>query len=350
VDRESVQEFMERFMKMATGAALIGIVAVGDRSGLFKALAGGGPRTVADLARDSGLQERYLREALSALAAGGIVRYDAKAETFELPEEAAACLADESSPYFLGGWGDLVRGALAAVPGVARAFREGGGVAYAEFGEGMVDAIHRSNSPGMRILLTRRWLRSLPDVVKRLEAGIRVADIGCGAGTSTITMAKAYPASGFAGYDLDAISIDRARAQAAGEELANVEFHTMAAEEMPTEPSVDFATSFDAIHDMAHPRRALRRIREALADDGTYMMVEPAAEDALEDNLNSGGALLYSISTLHCLTVSLAHGGEGLGAAWGPKRAEELCREAGFTRFRRLEVDNPFNAFYEVRP
>jgi SAM-dependent methyltransferase len=350
VDRDAVRAFMERFMQMATGAAVMGVVGVADRSGLFAALAGKGPLTIPEIAAASGLRERYLREALSSLAAAGIVRYDAARETFELPPEHAVCLADESSPYFLGGWAQIVRGILGAVPGVAQAMREGGGVPFSAFGPEMVEGIHRSNSPGMRVLLTRRWLGALPDVVQRLQSGIRVADVGCGAGTSTLTMARAYPKSEFTGYDIDTTSLERARAEAARAALANVRFEQTGAEEIPVHPGFDFVASFDAIHDMAQPRAALRRIRAALRPDGAYLMVEPAAGDSLADNLHPGGALLYAMSTLHCMTVSLAHGGEGLGAAWGPKQAEALCREAGFSRFRRLDVDNPFNAFYDVRP
>lgn len=350
MDRDAVRDFMGRFMEMATGAAVLGVVAVGDKTGLFSELAGRGPLTIEQIAQASGLNERYLREALAALAAAEIVRYDSERATYELPEEHAACLADESSPYFLGGWTQIIPAILKAIPGVAQAFRDGGGVAYAEYGEEMVEGIARSNGPGMRILLTRRWLPAMPDVVKRLERGIRVADVGCGAGTSTLTMARAYPNSSFVGYDIDARSLERARAAAASSGLENVSFERVAAEEMPADPPFDFIASFDTIHDMVKPRGALARIREVLHPDGTYLMVEPAAGDSLEENLNPGGALLYAMSTLHCMTVSLAHGGEGLGAAWGGQQAQELCREAGFTRFRRLDIENPFNAFYEVRP
>ena len=350
MNRDLVQAFMARFMEMASGAAVLGIVGVGDRTGLFAKMAGQGPLTLAQIVERTGLQERYLREALSSLAAAQILRYDPAAETFELPDEHATCLADERSPYFLGGWTQMVPALMRAIPGVARACREGGGVSYAEFGEDMVAGIDRSNSPGMRILLTRKWLPAMPDVVKRLRDGIRVADVGCGSGTATITMAKAYPSSRITGYDVDPTSIARARAAAHGEGVTNAQFEQVGAESLPVEPPFDFVTAFDVIHDTVSPRAVLRRIRQALHADGTFLMVEPYAGDRLEDNLHSGGALLYAMSTLHCMTVSLAHGGEGLGAAWGAKRAEELCREAGFDRFRRLDIANPFNAFYEIRP
>jgi SAM-dependent methyltransferase len=350
MNREAVQEFMFRFMEMATGATVIGVVGVGDRTGLFREMAGQGPLTLEQIAERTGLQERYLREGLACLAAARVVTYDPQRETYELPEEAAACLADEGSPYFLGGWAQVIPAVLRVVPHVARAFREGGGVPYSEFGEEMVAGIDRSNSPGMRVLLTRKWLPAMAELVKRLEGGIRVADIGCGSGAASITMAKAYPRSTVLGYDIDPTSIARARAAAAAEGLDNVRFEQVGAESIPTEPAFDFIASFDVVHDTVNPHAVVRRVRQALQPDGTFLMVEPAAGDTLEQNLHPGGALLYGMSTLHCMTVSLAHGGEGLGTAWGPKAAETLCRDAGFTRFRRLEVDNLFNAFYEIRP
>ena len=350
MDRDAIRAFMERFMGMASGAAALGVVGVADRTGLFTHLAGEGPLTLDQIVERSGLDRRYLQELLAALAAADILRYDAAEETFELPDEHAACLADERSPYFLCGWSQVIPAILGAVPGVARACKEGGGVPYSDFGEEMVEGIARSNGPGTRILLTRRWLPAMPDVVKRLEKGIRVADIGCGAGTAALTVARAFPKSEVFGYDIDLRSVERAKAETKQEGIANVHFERVAAESVPIDPPFDFIMSFDTIHDMVHPRAALRRIREALAPDGTYLMVEPAAGNSLEENLNPGGALLYAMSTLHCMTVSLAHGGEGLGTAWGSTRAEELCREAGFTRFRRLDVENPFNAFYELRP
>jgi ubiquinone/menaquinone biosynthesis C-methylase UbiE len=349
MDREKVRQFMDQFMDMATSAALLGVASVADRSGLFAVLAGLGPRTISDIAVETGFDARYLREVLSALAAGGIVTYDPARETFNLPAEHAACLSDEASPYFLGGWTQMMPAFYRAVPGVAHALREGGGVAYGEYGHDVVEGIDRVNSPGMRILLTRKWLPAMPDVLARLEEGMRVADVGCGSGTAVIAMAEAYPNSEVIGFDMDATSIERASTVATAEGVANARFERISGEELPTEPGFDLVTAFDVIHDLARPRGVLRRIKAALKPGGTFLMVEPAAADALEDNLNPHGTLLYAMSTLYCMTVSLAEGGEGLGAAWGARRAEELCREAGFTHFRRLEIVNPFNAFYEVR-
>lgn len=336
-------------MGMVTGGATLGLVGVADRVGLFACLAGAGPQTLEQIADRSGLQPRYLQELCSGLAAAEILHYEAATRSFELCDEHAACLADESSPYFLAGWSQMIPSILNAVPGVARACREGGGVAFDAFGDDMIEGIDRSNSPGMRILLTRKWLPAMPEVVERLRLGIRVADVGCGSGAAVLTMARAYPKSRIHGFDISARSIERARAAAEAEGLANASFEPRGAEALPADPGFDLITTFDVIHDIAQPEHALKAIRRALADGGTYLMVEPDAGHDLEENLHPGGALLYAMSTLHCMTQSLAQGGVGLGAAWGPRRAQALCREAGFTRFERLDVDNPFNAFYEVR-
>jgi SAM-dependent methyltransferase len=349
MNKEAMRAFMGRFMEMTTGAAVMGVVAVADRIGLFSALAGAEPLTLDGVAELTGLERRYLQEILATLSAAEILSFDEANDTYALPAEHAACLADEASPYFLGGWTQMVPALHGAIPGVVRACREGGGVPYSDFGSDMVEGIARSNAPGIRILLTRKWLPAMPDVVERLQSGIRVADVGCGAGASTLTMARAYPSSTFTGYDVDALSIEKAQKAAAEEGLSNVSFERCGGEAIPAEPGFDLITTFDVIHDLVDPRGVLARFREALAEGGTFMMVEPVAGDCLAENLSPAGALTYAMSTLHCMTVSLAHGGEGLGAAWGPKAAEDYCREAGFGRFRRLDVDNPFNAFYEVR-
>jgi 2-polyprenyl-3-methyl-5-hydroxy-6-metoxy-1,4-benzoquinol methylase len=348
MDKDAMRAFMGRFMEMTTGAAVMGVVSVADRIGLFEALAGQGALEVETIAARTGLDRRYLEEILATLAAADILSYDAAGARFELPDEHAACLADEGSPYFLGGWSQMVPALYRAVPGVARAAREGGGVPFSEFGSDMVEGIARSNGPGTRILLARRWLASMPDVVAALETGLRVADVGCGCGDAVLTMAQRWPQSEFVGFDLDAGSVARAREAALAARITNVEFEQCSAELIPSDPGFDLITTFDVIHDLARPREVLAHLRAALRPGGTYLMVEPVAADRLEDNLHTAGALTYAMSTLHCMTQSLAQGGEGLGAAWGPAKAESYCREAGFSRFDRLPVDNPFNAFYRV--
>ncbi|MDG2333414.1 MAG: methyltransferase domain-containing protein [Myxococcota bacterium] len=348
MDKDEMRAFMGRFMEMTTGAAVLGVVAVADRTGLFRELQGQGPLTLAEIAGRTGFQPRYLEEILATLSAGGILVYSPEGESYLLPDEHAACLADESSPYFLAGWTQMVPALYRAIPGVVEACREGGGVPFSDFGDDMIDGIARSNGPGTRLMLTRKWLPAMPDVVGRLESGIRVADVGCGSGVAALTMARAYPNSEFHGFDVDASSLERARRAAREEGAENVFFAQVDGGSIPSDPGFDFITTFDVIHDVVDPLAVLGQIRAALAEGGAYLMVEPQAGDDLEENLHSAGALTYALSTLHCMTQSLAHGGEGLGAAWGPGRAERYCRDAGFGRFERLELANPFNAFYRI--
>jgi 2-polyprenyl-3-methyl-5-hydroxy-6-metoxy-1,4-benzoquinol methylase len=348
MDKDAMRAFMGRFMEMTTGAAVMGVMAVADRVSLFGSLAGQGALGLDEIAQLTGLERRYLEEILATLAAAGILEYDVESERFELSEEHAVCLADETSPYFLGGWTQMVPALYRAVPGVARACHEGGGVPFSEFGLDMVEGIARSNGPGTRILLARKWLSSMPDVVEKLVKGIRVADVGCGSGDAALTMARHWSQSEISGFDLDAQSVKRARAAAAEADIPNARFEQCSAEVIPSDPGFDLITTFDVIHDLARPREVLAHLLAALAPGGTYLMVEPVAGDSLAENLHAAGALTYAMSTLHCMTQSLAQGGEGLGAAWGPAKAEAYCLEAGFGRFERLEVNNPFNAFYRV--
>lgn len=350
MDRAAVWQFMERFVEMASGAATVFTLAVADRCGLLTLLADGVPRTIAEVTEQADLDARYTEEILHQLAAAEVLDYDPGAATFALPAERATVIADDASPYSMSGWLDMLPTAALFLDDIAVAARVGGGVHPTEFSERMVKAVDRANAPGTRILLTRRWLPAMPDVVERLETGARVADVGCGAGTAVLTMAAAYPKSQFFGFDLDerAISEARERAETAGFE--NVSFEVLGGEHLPVDPPFDLVTAFDVVHDLAHPHAVLARIREALAPDGTLLMMEPAVAPRLEDNIEPRVALLYGVSLLYCMTQSLAQGGIGLGTAWGPEEAESLCRSAGFGRFRRLDIDNPFSAFYEVRP
>ena len=335
---------------MASGAAAIGALAVADRSGLLQAMAGQGPRSVDELADagqgSSGFAPRYVQEILSTLAAAGVVSYEESTGRFHLPEEHTACLADPTSPYFMAGWLDMIPAAMKSIDGLSRATIEGGGIPLSEFDDRIVVGIDRLNSPGTRILLTRRWLPAMPDVVAALEAGARIADVGCGSGTAAMTMAMAYPASTVVGYDIDPRAIIRAQERAQQSGLPNLSYELIPATDLPT--GFDLITTFDVVHDLAHPLDALDRIRRALADSGTYLMVEPAAGPSLVDNFNARGTLILGFSLLYCLPQSLVDGGAGLGAAWGPARAEQLCRQAGFTRFEQLEIDNPYSNFFRV--
>jgi 2-polyprenyl-3-methyl-5-hydroxy-6-metoxy-1,4-benzoquinol methylase len=344
MDRAKISAFMERFEELAAGAAGIGVLAVADRAGLLQALSGRGPVKPSDLADD--FDERMVREILSALAAAGVVEYDEG--RFTLPDEHAACLADPDSPYLLAGWLDTIPAVMNTIDAVMRATIEGGGVALSAFDDRVVAGIDRLNSPGTRILLTRRWLSAMPDVISRLERGARIADVGCGGGTAALTMATAYPNSTVVGYDVDRRALDKASDRAREAGLSNLSFERVEAEDLPS--GFDLITTFDVIHDLSRPAEALAQIRRALAPGGVYFMMEPAAGPQLEDNLNTRGLLNLSVSVLYCLPQSLVDGGAGLGTAWGPRRAEELCRRVGFTHFERLPIDNPYSNFYRVEP
>ena len=349
MDRQRIEAFLDRMVEFLSGTTTVALLAIADRSGLATYL-GEHPRgTAEEIAAGAGLDTRYVREILSGLAAAGVLDYDPTTAEFQLPPEHSLFVASETSPYFMGGWFDMLPAAMARLDEIAEATVHGGGVAFEEFGGRMIQGIDRGNSPSQRVFLTTRWLPGVPGLLEKLEEGIRVADIGCGAGTAAILIAEGFPNCEVHGFDVSEESIAVAQERAEG--LSNVEFHTAPAEAIPTEPGFDLVTTFDVIHDLADPSAALRRIRQALRPGGVYLMMEPKASSHLEENLHPRGALLYGISTLHCMTQSLARGGAGLGAAWGAEKAEEMSREAGFASFRLLEkISNRFSNFYLLEP
>ena len=343
MNREKVSQFLDRFTDIAAGATTIGLLAVADRSGLSRWMGENGGGTTAQIAEGAGVDERYVLEILSGLAAAGVVDHDRG--TFTLPAEHALFTSDETSPYFMGGWFDMLPAVFGQIDAIAKATMEGGGVRFEAFGPEMIRGLDRGNGPSQRVFLTRKWLPAVPGIVARLESGIEVADVGCGSGTAVIEMATAYPQSTITGFDTSgqalALAVDRANG------LSNARFVEAPAGEIPAEPGFDLVTTFDVVHDLADPLGALTRIRQALRPDGSYLMMEPAASSDLDENLDSRGALLYGISLLHCMTQSLAVGGAGLGAAWGSRRAQELAKAAGFDNFKELsDISNRFSAFY----
>ena len=348
MDREKIEAFLGRFVEIASGATTIGLLAVADRSGLSEYLGETGGGTAAEIASGAGLEERYVLEILSGLTAAGVVEYDPAEARFSMPTEHALFLADAESPYFMGGWLDMIPAAFRQIDGVATATVHGGGVGFEEFGSEIIRGIDRGNAPSQRVFLIKKWIPAVPGLVERLQAGIQVADIGCGSGTVARLIAESYPNSRVFGYDASPDSIAVARSRT--DHLHNIEFHSYLAKEIPTEPGFDLITTFDVIHDLADPQGALEHIRDLLRPDGSYLMMEPNASSKLEDNLDARGALLYGISTLHCMTQSLAREGAGLGASWGAQQAEEMSRAAGFSSFERLdEITNRFSAFYLLR-
>ena len=349
VDMDKLNAFIGQFVGDLGAAVHAGMVVIGDRLGLYKALASG-PMTSAELAAKTGTDERYVREWLSSQAAGGYITYDDKANKFSLTEEQAFTLAKEDSPAYLPGAFQLALGALNAVPRIADSFRSGAGMGWHEHDDGVFHGCEKFFRPGYAANLVSSWIPALSDVGKKLEAGARVADVGCGLGASTILMAKAFPKSQFFGFDYHDKSIDEARKSAAREGLADrVKFEVAKAKDFPGK-DYDFVAVFDCLHDMGDPVGAAKHVRQSLHKDGTWMIVEPFAKDSLKDNLTPVGRVYYSFSTLLCTPCSRSQEvGLCLGAQSGEARIREVVTTAGFTRFRRA-TETPFNVVYEARP
>jgi len=350
MDKEKSTQFMLKLVGDVGTALAAGLLLVGDRSGLFKAMAGAGMLSADALAERAGIAPRYVEEWLAVMAGAGYVEHDAAADTFTLPDEHALFLTDESSEYYLGGLFQGLPGLLAMTPRLASAFKTSEGVAFSEFGAELPRSLEAMNRSVYEHRLVRSWLPAMPDVVARLQAGGRALDVGCGTGVVPITLAKAFPTATIAGLDLDARSIDIARGHARNAGLADrVTFLCDPVESLPTEPGWDLISTFDVIHDLPDPLGAMTRIRSALNDGGTYLMVEPKVGDRLDQNIrNPFARMLYGISCLHCVPQSLAQGGPGLGACWGEARAQGMAEQAGFARFERLEIRSPVMAFYAL--
>ena len=349
VDMDKLNSFIGRFVGDLGAAVHTGMVVIGEKLGLYKSLAAQ-PMTSAELAAKTNTDERYVREWLASQAAGGYVSYDDKTQRFFLTEEQAFTLANEDSPAYLPGAFQLALGSLAAVPRIAESFRSGAGMGWHEHDDGVFHGCEKFFRPGYAANLVTNWIPALHDLKAKLEAGARVADVGCGKGASTILMAKAFPKSHFLGFDYHDKSIEGARETAAREGVAGrVTFEVSKAKEFPGK-DYDFVAVFDCLHDMGDPVGAAKHVREALKEDGTWMIVEPFANDELKDNFNPVGRVYYSFSTLLCTPCSRSQEvGLCLGAQSGEKRMRDVITSAGFRRFRRA-TETPFNIVYEARP
>jgi len=350
VDAQRLEAFMNK-MVGDMGAAVSGaLVVLGDRLGLYKALAAGGPMTSAELAAATGTSERYVREWLSAQAAADYVAFNADTRKFFLTPEQALVFAEEEAPTFMAGGFEILQAVWRDETKIEAAFRSGEGVGWHEHDACLFRGTERFFRPGYNAHLVGEWLPSLDGVSEKLAAGAEVADVGCGHGASTILMAQAFPNSRFVGFDYHPASIERARERAAEAGVADrVRFEVAAAKDYPG-AGYDLVCIFDALHDMGDPVGAARHIRETLKPDGTFMLVEPFAHDDLADNLNPIGRLFYSASTMLCTPASLSQEvGLGLGAQAGEARLRAVVQDAGFGRFRRA-AETPFNLVFEVRP
>jgi SAM-dependent methyltransferase len=349
LDELKLMQFVFRAVGEVGAALNAALVVMGDTLGLYRALAGAGPLTPAELAARTGTAERYVREWLNAQAAGGYVDYDPTGGRYTLPPEKTVALTDEASAAYLPGFFQLALGSVLDSPRITQAVRSGEGVGWHEHCRDVHDGCERFLRPGYNANLVSAWLPALDDVVWKLERGARVADIGCGHGSSTILMAQAFPNSSFVGSDYHEGSIATARTRAEQTGVARrVCFETAPASGHPGQ-DYDLVTMFDCLHDMGDPVGAARHVRAILAFDGTWMIVEPAAGDRVEDNLNPVGRAYYGFSTLLCTPASLSQDvGLALGAQAGEARIRDVVESAGFTRFGRV-AETPFNHVYEAR-
>ena len=350
IDTEKLNAFVGRMLGDMGATLSAALVVVGDKLGLYKALAEAGPMDAATLARRTGTAERYVREWLAAQAASGYVAYDASTEKFQLEPEQAMVFADEGSPAFLAGFFEIAEATFRAVPKIVDGFRSGRGVGWHEHHRCLFCGTERFFRTSYLHHLIGEWLPALDGVVVKLQRGASVADVGCGHGASTILMAKAFPNSRFFGFDYHSPSIEQARQAADAAGVGDrITFEVAAAKDFPAR-NYDLVTFFDCLHDMGDPVGASAHVRSALKSDGTWLIVEPFAHDRLEDNLNPVGRIYYAASTMICTPASLSQEvGLALGAQAGETRLREVVTAGGFTHFRRA-TETPFNLILEARP
>ena len=350
IDQDKLNEFLHRFVGDLGATVHAANVVIGDKLGLYRDLAGAGPSTPAELAERTNTHQRYVAEWLAGQAAGGYIAYDPQTGRYQLTEEQAFTLADEQSPAFLPGAFQLATAAVRDEPAIAEAFRSGAGVGWHEHNPDVFAGCERFFRPGYAANLAGAWIPALDGVQAKLEAGARVADVGCGHGASTVLMAQAWPASTFVGFDYHPASIEEARKRAAKAGVADrVRFEVASAKDYPL-GGYDLVATFDSLHDMGDPVGAAAHALASLAPDGTWMIVEPAAGERVEDNLNPVGRAYYGFSTLLCVPNSLSQEvGAALGAQAGEAGIRRVVTEAGFTRFRQA-AETPFNLVFEARP
>jgi len=345
----TLMEFVGKFAGDLGATMAAGNVVVGDRLGLYRALAAG-PQRPAELAEATGTDPRYVEEWLRGQAASGYVTYDAEAATYSLTEEQAFALTDPDGPIYLPGAFELALGSLRATPRVVEAFRTGNGIGWHEHDDMVFSGCERFFRPGYLMHLVPEWLPALDGVVEKLNAGARVVDLGCGHGASTVLLAEAFPASTFVGSDYHEGSIEEARKRAADAGVADRVRFEVASAQSTDEHDVDLVATFDCLHDMGDPLGAARRIRSTLAPDGTWLIVEPKAGDTVEENLNPLGRVYYGFSTFLCVPNAMSQsGGYALGAQAGEAAIRQVVTDAGFTRFRRVS-ETLLNLVFEARP
>ena len=350
INEEKMNELLGRFLNDFGGTFHSAMAVIGDKLGLYKALAESGPLTSEELAQRTGTTERYVREWLASQAAGGYATYEAETGRFSLTEEQAFALTDENGPVFLPGAFQLALSAVRSEPRISEAFKTGEGVGWHEHDQGLFGGTERFFRPGYAANLTGSWIPALEGVEEKLKAGAKVADVGCGHGASTILMAQAYPKSTFVGFDYHERSVEHARRKASEAGVSDrVTFEVAKAKDY-SGSDYDLVAFFDSLHDMGDPVGAANHVLGTLKPDGSWMIVEPFANDHVEDNLNPIGRIYYSASTMLCTPASRSQEvGLGLGAQAGEARIRDVVTTGGFKRFRRAS-ETPFNLVFEARP
>ena len=349
LDQAKAERFAERMVGVLNEGAIALMASIGHRTGLFDVMAGLPPSTSEQIASAAGLNERYVREWLAAMVVGRIVEHNPEDETYYLPQEHAAFLTRAASPDNIAVTAQLIPLMGSVEDGIVESFKNGGGVPYSAFPR-FHEVMAEDSGQTVVAALTDHILPLVPGLSERLETGIEVLDVGCGSGRAINLMARSFPNSRFTGYDFSEEAIARARAEAQEHGTTNVHFEVKDVATLNEKARYDLITSFDAIHDQAKPTAVLKGIAEALKDDGVYLMQDIAGSSHLHNNLDHPiGPLLYTASTMHCMTVSLAQGGEGLGTMWGEEKAKELLKDAGFKKVEVKQLPHDiFNNYFII--
>lgn len=349
MDKKRIGDFANAVYRDMAGAMAIGMGYLGLKAGLFAAMKDGEPVSSVDLANKTGLTRRYVEEWLNGMTAAGWLEHNEETQKFTMPAEHGFLLASEGTDHYMGGLFLAGPSLLSQAPNVARAFHEGGGVEFKQFGADWIEALNLMNSGSYRHRLASYWMKQVPDIDERLAVGGRALDIGCGVGMVSLALAEAYPLAQITAFDPDAISVKQARQAAEKAGAGQVTFIEGVIADVGPEPVFDFAAMFDCLHDLAEPETTLAEVRSRMAAGGAVMVMEPRAADRLADNLNPLGVTYYGFSLFHCMTQSLAQGGPGLGTCIGPGKTMSLLRDAGFTDVKQLPIKSQTNIFFVGR-
>ncbi len=348
MNKDKMRQMADRVFRDMAGGMAAGLAFVGTETGLFRAMSGRGAMTLAEVVTASGLNARYVEEWLKGMVAASYLDYAAAGETYTLADEHAFLLSSDGTDHFMGGMFAMLPPLLAVAPRVVDAFRQGGGVPFADYAPECRHAIDHMNRGNYEHRLVDYWLKQLPATTAALAAGGRLLDVGCGRGFVVLALKKAFPQADCLGVDPDQASIDEARASAAAAGVA-ARYEATTTDNLKDTQSFDLITLCDVLHDLPDPLPVLRGLRARLAPHGVLLVIEPRVSDSLEENINPLAAMFYGFSVFHCMTQSLAHGGAGLGACLGPTRTKALFEGAGFTSAETLDIKSPTNLFYAVR-